>query len=78
MTPDRDLLWITLGAILAFAALAVFSPRVLFFLGKTRGLKRPPRGAVTIFRIWFTLLTAGAIWLLLAGSHGLLTRPGTR
>ena len=77
MSPDRDLIWITIGAVVVFGALAVYSGRVLRFLGKTRGLKAPPPAAILVFRLWFTLLACGAVWLLLAGHPGLFGRPGT-
>lgn len=76
MKPDHDALWLTVGAVFVFGALAVYSGTVLSFLGKTRGLKSPPRFAVTIFRLWFALLAAGALWLLLASHQGFFHRPG--
>lgn len=76
MKPDHDLIWLTLGAVLLFGAAAVYSNKVMAFVGKTRGLKAPPRFAVTIFRIWFALLAAGSLWMLLAGLHGPLHRAG--
>lgn len=78
MSPDSDLVWITLGALLTFSTLALFSRPVLHFLGRTRGLKPPPPSIVIIFQLWFLLLAAGALWLLLSGNHGLLSRTGTR
>lgn len=77
MTRDPDLLWITVGAVLAFGAAAAYAGSLLAFLGRTRRLKTPPRFAVIIFRVWFGLLSAGALWLLLLGRQGLLSRSGT-
>jgi hypothetical protein len=76
MKPDHDLIWLTLGAVLLFGAAAVYSGTVLAFVGKTRGLKSPPRFAVTIFRIWFSLLAGGALWLLVSSLHGQFARAG--
>lgn len=77
MSSDPDLLWITGGATLVFAAAAIYAGSLTAFLGRTRRLKAPPRFAVIIFRVWFSLLAAGALWLLVAGRHGLLGRAGT-
>lgn len=77
MTPDPDLLWMTIGAALLFGAAALYAESLLAFVGRTRGLKSPPHFAVIVFRVWFGLLAAGALWLLLSGRHGLLGRSGT-
>jgi len=69
MKPDHDLILMTLGAVLLFGAAAIYSGSLLAFVGKTRGLKAPPRCAVTIFRVWFALLAGGALWLLVAALH---------
>ena len=79
MNPDHDLFWITSGALAAFLALTIYSRSILVFLGRTRRLRPPPPLVVTVFRLWFALLSAGALWLLLAGPHGLLSsRTGAR
>jgi len=77
MTPDRDLVWLTIGAVIFFGAAAIYAETLLAFLGRTRRLSSPPRFAILIFRVWFGLLATGALWLLLAGRHGLLSRSGT-
>jgi hypothetical protein len=69
MKPDHDLILMTVGAVVLFGAAAIYSGSVLAFVGKTRGLKAPPRFAVTIFRVWFAFLSGGALWLLVAALH---------
>lgn len=59
-------------ALVLFAALALFSPRLLADFTRRHHLKHPHRHLILVFRLWFAALALATLWLLLRQSH--LTR----
>ena len=58
-----------LVASLLFAAIALYTPRLLDALTAHRRLRRPHPYLVLIFRLWFGALFLASLWLLFYASH---------
>ncbi len=56
-------------ATLLFAAIALYTPRLLDALTAHRKLRRPHPYLVLFFRLWFGALFLASLWLLFHASH---------
>ena len=63
-------------ATLLFAAIALYTPRLLDVVTKHRKLRRPHPYLVLIFRLWFVALFLASLWLLFHAAHpAAIVRP---
>ena len=64
---DPSLTTTTFVAALIFAAIALYTGKLLEIFTRTRRLKRPHRTLELIFRLWFAALALGALYLAFHG-----------